>query len=110
MDREDGSIHHIPVVTFAPGLWETYYLRQVKGVRPPDPLPAVVRAILRRDGSLAAMRHLRRHTPALTPVQAKVYVAAVREEGDPPDELADLTRTPAEPPPLAIETLAGPSQ
>lgn len=110
VDRQDGSIHHIPVVTFVGEDWEKLYLWQIKGVRPPDPLMRTVRALLQTDGTVAAMRHLRKHASALGPQQAKAYVAALRDGGDPPKELTDLTCIPEVCPPLAIDTRAGPSQ
>ncbi|MGW7449141.1 YrhB domain-containing protein [Kitasatospora sp. NPDC054795] len=38
VDLHDGSVHVIPATTFMAHDWEALYLRQVKGVRPPDPL------------------------------------------------------------------------
>ncbi|MFJ2771026.1 YrhB domain-containing protein [Streptomyces sp. NPDC087300] len=108
VDRLDGSIHHIPVTTHVGENWEALYLEQVRGVRPPDPLLTAVRALVDSEGTTAAMRHLRKHAPALRPQQAKAYVTAVRDGGEPPEELVSLTRKPDPCPPLGIETLAGP--
>ncbi|MFJ6137879.1 YrhB domain-containing protein [Kitasatospora sp. NPDC092286] len=110
VDRQDGSIHHIPVVTFVVEDWEELYLWQVKGVRRPEPLMATVRALLQADGTVTAMRHLRKHAPALGLSEAKEYVMVMLDGGDPPEELMDLTRTPDVCSPLRIETLAGPPQ
>ncbi|MFI5532180.1 YrhB domain-containing protein [Kitasatospora sp. NPDC051853] len=115
VDRQDGSIHHIPVTTFVSDRWEELYLRQVKGVRPPDepdPLVAAVRALVRSDGRLAAIRHLRKQAPLLGPHQAKAYVEAVGEGGEPPAELADLLPRPRREsyPLLPIDTVAGPAR
>ncbi|MCD0482140.1 YrhB family protein [Streptacidiphilus sp. ASG 303] len=38
VDRQDGSIHHIPATTWACEDWEALYLQQIKGIRPPDPV------------------------------------------------------------------------
>ncbi|MGW4894870.1 YrhB domain-containing protein [Kitasatospora sp. NPDC004240] len=110
VDRQDGSIHHIPVTTFVRPDWADLYLQQIKGVRPPDPLIAAARALLRSDGTMAAMRHLRREAPLLGPQQAKAYVMAVRDGKEPPKDLLGLTRTPDPCPPLPISTLAGPAR
>ncbi|GAA2750703.1 YrhB domain-containing protein [Kitasatospora cinereorecta] len=113
VDRQDGSIHSIAAVGFGDGGWEEHYLREIKGVRPPeaaDPLLAAVRALVQSDGTMAAIRHVRRQTPLLGPQQAKAYVTAVRDGGDPPEELAVLIPKPAARPSPQIETLAGPVQ
>ncbi|AJE40795.1 YrhB domain-containing protein [Streptomyces nodosus] len=108
VDGQDGSIHHIPVTTYHHEDWEQLYLQQIKGVRPPDPLLAAVRTLVRHDGTVAALRHLRGQAPRLTPGQAKAYVVALRNGAEPPEELVRLTREEERCPPLPIETLAGP--
>ncbi|WP_404870898.1 YrhB domain-containing protein (plasmid) [Kitasatospora griseola] len=109
VDVEDGSIHHVPTTTWMED-WEGLYLRQIRGVRPPDPLAASVRALVHSAGIVAAMHHLRRHAPRLSPQRARDYVLAVRDGAEPPEELADLTQEEETCPPLPIETLAGPVQ
>ncbi|MFJ3820305.1 hypothetical protein [Streptomyces nodosus] len=69
---------------------------------------AAVRALLHHDGTVAAMRRLRRQAPRLTPGQAKAYVVALRSGAEPPEELVHLTQEEERCPPLSIETLAGP--
>ncbi|MET9919596.1 YrhB domain-containing protein [Streptomyces sp. NPDC006435] len=110
VDRQDGSIHHIPVTTFVGEGWEELYLQQVKGVRPPDPLITDVLELVHSDGTMAAIRHLRKQAPLLGPQQAKAYVTAVRDGNEPPEELVGLTRKPEVCPPLPISTLAGPAR
>lgn len=110
VDRQDGSIHHIPVTTYVREGWEELYLQQVKGVRPPDPLITAVQVLVHSDGTMAAMRHLRKQAPLLGPQEAKAYVMAVRDGAEPPEELVSLTRKRETFPPLSIETLAGPAQ
>ncbi|MEU1502032.1 YrhB domain-containing protein [Streptomyces sp. NPDC005732] len=110
VDRQDGSIHHIPVTTYVGEDWEELYLRQVRGVRPSDPLITAVRALVHSDGTMAAIRHLRKQAPLLGPHQAKTFVMAVRDGGEPPEELVGLTRKPEKCPPLPITTLAGPAR
>lgn len=109
VDRQDGSIHHISVTTYVGESWEELYLQQVRGVRPRDPLVAAVRALVHADGTMAAIRHLRKQAPLLGPQQAKAYVMAVRDGHEPPEELVSVTRNPEKCPPLPITTLAGPA-
>ncbi|MEU3844104.1 YrhB domain-containing protein [Streptomyces sp. NPDC028635] len=108
VDRQDGSIHHIPATTYVADVWEDLYLQQIRGVRPPDPLIAAVEALVHSEGTMAAMRHLRKRAPRLGLQQAKAYVMAIRDGDEPPEELVDLTRTLEPCPPLRISTLAGP--
>ncbi|MET8627045.1 YrhB domain-containing protein [Kitasatospora sp. NPDC004669] len=105
VDRQDGSIHHIPVTTWVTDGWEALYLRQIKGIRPPDPLASTVRELARSAGPVAAMAHLRRRAPRLSLHQARAYLLAVRHGAEPPEELADLTEEEVSCPLLPIETL-----
>ncbi|GAA4573116.1 YrhB domain-containing protein [Planotetraspora kaengkrachanensis] len=109
VDRQDGSIHHIPVTTYVSEDWEALYVQQIKDVRPPDPLATAVRELTRSEGAMAAMRHLRKHAPQLGPREAKAYVMAVRDGAEPPEELANLTRKQEAIPALSIDTVAGPT-
>ncbi|MEU4684058.1 YrhB domain-containing protein [Streptomyces xinghaiensis] len=110
VDRQDGSIHHIPVTTFVGEGWEELYLQQVRGVRPPDLLITDVLALVCSDGTMAAIRNLRKQAPLLGPQQAKAYVTALRDGKQPAEELVGLTRKPQMCPPLPISTLAGPAR
>ncbi|MFE2724041.1 hypothetical protein [Kitasatospora sp. NPDC059327] len=110
VDRHDGSIHHVPDAWWSDEDWEEQYLLQTKGIRPPDPLAAAVRALVHSAGVVAAMGHLRKQAPRLSPQEAKAYVASVRDGAEPPEELASLTRTEPRQPPWPVETLAGPAQ
>lgn len=110
VDRHDGSIHHVPATTWIAEDWEELYLRQIKGVRAPDPLAASVRALVNSAGVVAAMSHLRKQAPRLSLQEARTYVMAVRDGAEPSEQLANLTREEENCPPLAIETLAGPDQ
>jgi hypothetical protein len=107
LDRQDGSIHQIPVPTLGEN-WEELYLEQVKGITPPDALLGAVRDVLSRDGRVAAIRHLRKHAPQLSMQDAKAYVDAVRHGGQPAEELIDRTRERPARVPLPIATLTGP--
>jgi len=110
VDRDDGSVHHIPVTTWVSEGWEELYLRQVKEVRTPDPLASSVRELVDSAGMLAAMRYLRKQAPRLSLQQARTYVMVVQDGAEPPQELVDLTHEEEACPPLAIETLAGPDR
>ncbi|MDY0815454.1 YrhB domain-containing protein [Kitasatospora purpeofusca] len=108
VDREDGSLHFVPNARDLDEGWEEHYLFETKGVRRPDPLAAEVRALVRSAGAVAAMAHLRRQAPELSPQQARSYLTAVREGAEPPEELASLSRTEPRWPLWPVETLAGP--
>lgn len=108
VDRHDGSIHFVPVTTWLTEDWEELYLRQVKGVRTPDPLVSAVRSLVLSVGVVAAMSHLRKQAPRLSLQEAKAYVLDLRDGAEPSQELVDLTREPERCPPLPIRTLVGP--
>lgn len=110
VDRHDGSIHYVPAVRWEDEGWEEHYLLQTKGIRPPDPLASAVRALVHSAGAVAAMSHLRKQAPRLSPQEAKAYVTTVRDGAEPPEELARLTRKEVKWQLLPIETLAGPVQ
>ncbi|MFD0273424.1 YrhB domain-containing protein [Kitasatospora sp. NPDC127111] len=110
VDRHDGSIHFVPAVRGLDEGWEDDYLWQTRGVRPPDPLAAAVRELVRSAGVVAAMSHLRKEAPRLSLQQAKAYVAVVRDGAEPPEDLAALTRKAPKWPFQPVETLAGPVQ
>ncbi|MFE9425448.1 YrhB domain-containing protein [Kitasatospora sp. NPDC006697] len=108
VDGSDGSIYHVPAVTWLTEDWQELYLRQIKGVRRLDPLAASVRSLANSAGAVAAMTHLRKQAPRLSPSAAKDYVMAVRNGAEPPEELARLTRAEQSCVRHFIETLTGP--
>ncbi|MFJ3833216.1 hypothetical protein ACIPWI_35455 [Streptomyces sp. NPDC090046] len=108
VDRHDGSIHFVPSAGWLDEGWEEDYLLQTKGIRAPDPLTSAVRELVCSAGVVAAMGHLRKQAPRLGLREAKAYVTAVRDGGEPPEELASLTRKEPAWPLLPIETVAGP--
>ncbi|GAA4831866.1 YrhB domain-containing protein [Kitasatospora terrestris] len=113
VDRLDGSIHYLTWTGRVDGSWERPYLEHVRGVpaeQPRDLVADGVAALVRSDGTVAAMRHLRRQAPALRLQQAKAYVAAVRDGREPPEDLAALTRRPVAEPTVAVHTVAGPDR
>ncbi|MGV9278334.1 YrhB domain-containing protein [Streptomyces griseosporeus] len=89
VDRVDGSLHQIGVVSAVCGDWETEYRVRVRGeaVRAAvDDLHDEIRALAGAEGRLSALRVLRRKVPALSPAQASAYVTALRD-GDVPAPL-----------------------
>jgi hypothetical protein len=107
VDREDGSIHHIPVTTFVSEDWEQLYREQARGLKPPDPLLSAVRALVQHDGIVPALRHLRQQAPRLSLQEAKMYVDALRNGDEPAEELTRRTRPEPERTVFAIERLTG---
>ncbi len=57
---------------------------------------------------MAALRHMRRAVPQLSLLEVKDYVDAVRDGGEPAEELISRTRDKPRRTYFAIETLAGP--
>ncbi|MFD9125341.1 hypothetical protein [Kitasatospora sp. NPDC059571] len=108
VDRHDGSIHYVPSVWWEDEGGEEQYLLQTKGIRPPDPRAAAVRALVHSAGAVAAMNHLRKQAPRLSLQDAKAYVRTVQDGTEPPEEPANLTRKQPTQPLPPIETLAGP--
>ncbi len=109
VDREDGSIHHIPAATYRMPGWDALYREQVRGAALPDPLLPAVRDLVSSQGVVAAMRHLRQEAPQLTLTEAKAYVDAVRDGTTPPKMLTDRTRSRSRRFAAPIETLTGPA-
>ncbi|MFR9780915.1 YrhB domain-containing protein [Micromonospora sp. MS34] len=107
VDREDGSIHHIPVTAHVDDKWEESYLEHVRGVKPPDPLLTTIRDLLSCDGAMAALRYLRKQAPQLGLQDAKAYIDAVRKGDEPAENLLIQARRRTV---LSIETLAGPAE
>ncbi|TWF91365.1 YrhB domain-containing protein [Kitasatospora viridis] len=110
VDRQDGSIHHIPVTTYVREGWEALYREHLNPAAPPEGLVTVVAAVLRSDGALAAMRYLRKQAPKLGLQDAKDYVLALQTGSQPSEQLVSLTQQPEESPYQWIETLAGPAE
>jgi hypothetical protein len=106
VDREDGSIHYLPV-TMRVDNWHESYLEHVRGVRPKDSLLTTIQDLLSRSGVMAALRHLRREAPQVNLLDAKAYIDAVRNGEEPAENLLNHTRRRTV---LPFETLAGPAK
>ncbi|MGV9264216.1 YrhB domain-containing protein [Kitasatospora sp. NPDC003701] len=109
VDGDDGAIYEIPGETLRTSDWQTIFLQQFRGSRRPDPILSSVRAILQSEGHVPAMRYLRRNAPSLGISEAKTYISAIQDGGDPPHELLQLTREADSCPPLPIRRVTGPA-
>jgi hypothetical protein len=116
VDKEDGSLHRIPVVDAITGAWENDYLTHVKGQHLPGPVDALhdeVRSITGTQGRVHALRLLRRRVPSLSIRDATAYADALTASLSPP---ADLLATAVEALPrpdqrvaLGVQTVTGPN-
>ncbi|MER6690241.1 YrhB domain-containing protein [Streptomyces minutiscleroticus] len=90
VDRVDGGLHRIGVVSAATGQWEADYRARIRGLpvrTAVDDLHDVIRGVAATHGRKPAARTLRRRLPALSPAEALEYVSALTE-GDAPARLA----------------------
>ncbi|MEU7151215.1 YrhB domain-containing protein [Streptomyces sp. NPDC039022] len=110
VDRIDGGLHEIGVVSAVSGAWETDYRTRIRGLpvrTAVDDLHDAVRAAAAAHGRLPAVRILRQRLPVLSPAEAIEYVHAVLE-GDVPERLVAMATTQlVEPlnPVLAVKTI-----
>ncbi|WP_405526638.1 YrhB family protein [Streptomyces avidinii] len=105
VDAVDGSLHLIPVTTYGSGVWQDLYRHDVKGLPRPDPVASLVSSVLDAQGTVAALREVRRHASGMSIGQAREYVGALAAHQTPSAELIALTRQPEVCPPLPITTL-----
>jgi hypothetical protein len=116
VDKEDGSLHQIPVVDAVTGAWESDYLTRVKGRHVPGPVDALhdeVRSIAGTRGRVHALRLLRRHVPAFSIREATAYTSALQAGLDPPADLlaaaAEALPRPRRPAAFGVRTITGPN-
>ncbi|MCZ0204402.1 YrhB domain-containing protein [Streptomyces sp. UMAF16] len=86
VDRVDGGLHQIGVVSAKSGDWEADYRVRIRGqaVRTPvDDLHDEIREVAAAHGRVRASRTLRRRLPALSPAQSLEYVGALLVGGVP---------------------------
>ncbi|WP_437104400.1 YrhB domain-containing protein [Streptomyces sp. enrichment culture] len=86
VDRVDGGLHQIGVVSARGGDWEADYRVRVRGqtVRTPvDDLHDEIREVAAAHGRVRASRTLRRRLPKLSPAQSLEYVGALLDGGAP---------------------------
>lgn len=92
VDREDGSLHQIGVVSAVTGAWEADYRARVRGQvtrTAVDDLHDEVRAVADARGRAHAMYALRRRVPVLSHAQVVEYVSAL-QHGDAPAHLVEV--------------------
>ncbi|MBW6440065.1 YrhB family protein [Actinoplanes hulinensis] len=92
VDGLDGSIHHIPVTVYCRDEWLQLYRERIRGEPKPDPVLATARELLRDEGTMAVLRHLRAVAPRRTLSETKAYADALRDGGEPPADLVERTR------------------
>ncbi|MDI3402510.1 YrhB domain-containing protein [Streptomyces cavernicola] len=92
VDRVDGGLHQIGVVSALGGAWADDYRARIRGLpvrTAVDDLHDSVREVAAGRGRLHAVRELRRRLPVLSPPEALAYVKGLLE-GDPPGRLVDV--------------------
>ncbi|MEU6652086.1 YrhB domain-containing protein [Streptomyces sp. NPDC046900] len=116
VDKEDGSLHEIPVVDAVTGAWESDYRSRVKGQQLPEPVDALhaeVRSITETHGKVHALRLLRRQVPAFSIRDATTCTAALQAGLDPPADLIAAARDalprPTQPAAFGVQTITGPN-
>lgn len=93
VDKQDGSLHQIPVVDAVTGAWENDYLTRVKGQVLPGPVDALHEEVCSTAGAQGrahALRLLRRRIPALGIRAATTYADALAAGQSPPADLLAL--------------------
>ncbi|NEC08796.1 YrhB domain-containing protein [Streptomyces sp. SID7909] len=86
VDRVDGGLHRIGVVSAVSGAWQDDYRGRIRGLpvrTAVDELHDAVRAAAAEHGRLHAMRMLRRKLPGMSPSAAANYVRTLLD-GEPP--------------------------
>ncbi|MBL3669337.1 hypothetical protein JL475_25800 [Streptomyces sp. M2CJ-2] len=113
VDRVDGSLHGIGVVSWATGVWEADYSVRVRGLTERtavDDLYDEVRAVASTRGRVHAMHALHQRLPVLSLAETIAYVTALLE-GDAPEHLVEVATRELVPPPvsrvLAVHTIRG---
>ncbi|MEU0620798.1 YrhB domain-containing protein [Streptomyces rubiginosohelvolus] len=112
VDRVDGSLHRIGVVSAVTDAWETDYRSRIRGQATRtavDELHDEVRAVANRRGRVHAMRILRRRVPVLCHAQTIEYVTAL-QLGDAPAHLVEVSTgelVPPTDPVLSVQTIRG---
>ncbi|MFD6653715.1 YrhB family protein [Streptomyces parvus] len=110
VDRVDGGLHRIGVVSALTGEWEADYRARIRGLpvrtAVDDLHDALCEAAAARERMHAA-RILRRRLPVLSPAEALAYVSALLTGDAPAHLVAVATRELVEPlnPVLAVETM-----
>ncbi|MFH8901800.1 YrhB domain-containing protein [Streptomyces coeruleorubidus] len=110
VDRVDGGLHQVGVVSAMTGEWEDDYRARIRGLPVPtavDDLHDVLREIASTRGRMHAVRTLRQRLPVLSPAEAIEYVSALLEGDAPARLVAVATKELVEPlnPVLGVKTV-----
>ncbi|MGW5058606.1 YrhB domain-containing protein [Streptomyces sp. NPDC004096] len=110
VDRVDGGLHQIGVVSAKTGEWEAHYRARIRGLpvrTAVDDLHDALRVVAATRGRMHAVRTLRQRLPVLLPAEAIEYVSALLEGDAPARLVAVATKELVEPlnPVLAVKTI-----
>ena len=110
VDRVDGGLHKIGVVSAVTGHWEADYRTRIRGLpvrTAVDDLHDALRGVAATRGRMHAVRTLRQRLPVLSPAEAIEYVSALLEGDAPARFVAVATKELVEPlnPVLAVKTI-----
>ncbi|MER6628451.1 YrhB domain-containing protein [Streptomyces sp. NPDC000987] len=92
VDRIDGGLHQIGVVSAKTGEWEDDYRARIRGLpvrTAVDDLHDALRGVAAERGRTHAVRTLRQRLPVLSPAEAVEYVSALLK-GDAPARLVAI--------------------
>ncbi|MEV0223162.1 YrhB domain-containing protein [Streptomyces sp. NPDC050704] len=110
VDRVDGGLHQIGVVSAVTGEWEADYRARIRGLpvrTAVDDLHDAIRGVAATRGRMHGVRTLRQRLPVLSPAKAIEYVCALLD-GDAPERfVAVATKELVEPlnPVFAVKTI-----
>ncbi|MEN1882434.1 YrhB domain-containing protein [Streptomyces mirabilis] len=110
VDRIDGGLHQIGVVSAVTGEWEADYRARIRGLpvrTAVDDLHDALRGVAATRGRMHAVRILRQRLPMLSPAEAIEYVSALLDGDAPARLVAVATKELVEPlnPVLAVKTI-----
>ncbi|MGA5207920.1 YrhB domain-containing protein [Streptomyces variegatus] len=110
VDRVDGGLHQVGVVSAVTGAWEDDYRVRIRGLpvrTAVDDLHDVLREMAPTHGRMDAVRTLRQRLPVLSPAEAIEYVSGLLKGDAPARLVAVATRELVEPlnPVLAVKTV-----
>ncbi|MEV0113064.1 hypothetical protein AB0H77_07385 [Streptomyces sp. NPDC050844] len=111
VDRVDGGLHRIGVVSVVSGEWEADYRARIRGLpvrTAVDDLHDEMREVAAGRGRMRAVRVLRKRLPVLSPAEAIEYVTSLLDHDVPARLVAVADKELVEPlaPVLAVESLA----
>ncbi|MPY30040.1 hypothetical protein FNH09_01450 [Streptomyces adustus] len=110
VDRVDGGLHEIGIVSAKTGAWEDDYRARIRGLpvrTAVDDLHDALCAVAATRGRMHAVRTLRQRLPVFSPAEAIEYVSALLEGDAPASLVAIVTKELVEPvnPALAANTV-----